>query len=109
MLCCVKCRKVIEREKYVEKNGTKICLSCVSFEKISKALFGEKVEKEVIAKCNRNNCSNLIYNTDPPRKFLKNSGFEYIFSSSESEEIILCEKCYQERINYQKKQAKIFK
>ena len=106
------CSECLQEKPLTKFEGAVLCKDCrlnYNTNKIISELFnGKKVVEMVIAKCSSKNCSKLIYNTDKPRKFLKVSGFEYIINSSESEEILLCEKCYQKKIAKQKKKEKKF-
>jgi|SRR6185503_14717454 len=104
------CGECLQEKPLTKFEGNALCRECrlnYNTNKIISELFhGKKVEKVVIAQCNASNCSNLIHNTDKPRKFLKISGFEYFISSSESEEILLCEECYKKKVIIQKKKEK---
>jgi len=94
----------LKEGELAEIDGKKLCRICAinsKSNKIIKNLFKkEEIKKEVIAKCSE--CLNSVYNTDPPRKFHKNFGFEYFFNSNEVEEIVLCKSCYQKKSTIQK-------
>lgn len=87
-----------------EIDGKKLCRICAitneSSKRIEKLYKKEELKKEIVARCSK--CLSSVYNVDPPRKFHKNFGFEYIFNSSEIEEIILCKVCYQKKLTDQK-------
>jgi hypothetical protein len=101
------CSKCLEEKPVTLIEGKYFCKSCANYYSFSKDIFearhGKEVKKEIVAKCYE--CPNFIYNTDSPHKFLRNFGFEYFFTNSETEEINLCEKCYKKRLIEQKKRT----
>jgi hypothetical protein len=76
------CSKCLQERPLTKFEGKVLCKGCcLNYDTrkiVSEALFGKKVDKVFITKCNSKKCSELIYNTDKPRKFLKVSGFDYI-------------------------------
>jgi hypothetical protein len=88
MLCCSKCFK--EKEKCTQIKGTIICYNCYSNSK----LF-EKFKLFPVGKCYE--CNSPLYSSEKHELDKNISLVEYIFSTSETEKITICNKCYKER------------
>jgi len=88
MLYCSKC--FIKKEKYAQIKGTIICHDCIFEDEIKRAL------RASATKCYE--CNSPIYDNDSKHEFDKNiSLVAYIFSTSETEKIVRCDKCYKKR------------
>src|SRR4051794_18368066 len=87
MLYCSEC--FIKKEQCTQIKGTIFCHDCIFKSNIKKAL-------RATVKCYE--CNSPVFDKDPKYKFDKNiSLVEYIFSTSETERIIRCNKCYKKR------------